>query len=198
MKLITFPVTIGLCVAAADLVHAFMRTEWAEGIRVIRIYSVIGFFESVGTTVGWIFFSLGRTKREFAWMAVQLGATIAAVLVGLRFGIVGVAAAYLVRTLVLLIPSFVVAFRLIELRVGVLLRWLAPTAAAAGIMGLAVWSLRAVLMVHFALPAWAMLIAEVAWGVAVYAACIWTIGSEVWAEALGLLRGFLRGRGGAC
>ena len=192
LSLITFPITAGLCVTVSELIHAIARPEWSGAIMIIRIFCVIGFIESIGTTAGWIFFSRGRTGRQFAWMFVVLAATIAAVAIGLPYGIEGVAVAYLVRTVLLVIPELAIAFRLVGLRVRTLLNWLAPTAIATGIMALAVLSLGAVLSVYFTLSAWAMLIAKVACGVLVYVACIWAGASELWDEVFELLRGFLQ------
>jgi len=193
LSLITFPVTAGLCVTAGEFVGAVAKPEWqlAGTVTVIRLFCLAGLVESVATTVGWIFFVRGRTDWQFAWNFVPLAATVAAVIIGVRYGVKGVAAAYLVRTTLLAVPAFGVSFRLIGLRLGSLFRALSATALATAVMAAAVLAVRAALIAHAALPAWSLLVIEAGVGVAVYLGLLWLTKPAVWREAIDLLRGFL-------
>ena len=194
LSLITFPVTLGLCVTAAEFVLAVGKAKWAGAIPIIRILCVASFVESVAMTARWIFFARGRTDREFAWTFVPVIVTVVAVALGLRHGVKGVAVAYLIRTLLLVVPTFLVAFRLIELRLWPVLRALVPTAVSAVIMAGAVLGLRGLLITHFDLTVWPLLFAEVACGVVVYVGCLWMGRAEVFREVMDLGKDFLQKR----
>ena len=190
LSLVTFPITLGLCVTARELVLVIGREQWAGAIPLVRILCAAAAVESVTMTVIWIFFVTGRTRREFGWTCVSAALTAAAVLTGVRYGVEGVAWAYLARTVALTVPTFLVAFRLIELRLWGLARALAPTALAAGVMVAAVWGLRGLLLAHTGVSLWGLLSAEVGCGVVVYAGCLWLGKAAVCKEAWAIVSNF--------
>ena len=194
LSLVTFPLTVGLCVTASEFVLTVMGPKWADAINVIRVLALVGLVESVTTSVAWIFFARGRTDLEFAWSWIPLVFTVAAVAIGLRYGIEGVAVAYLIRTLLLGPPAFFIAFRLIGLRIGALFRHLAGTALATAIMAGIVLGLREATVRTMSLPAWSMLLLEVGVGAAVYVGLLWVGKAAAFTEALQLLRGMLERR----
>ena len=188
LSLVTFPITLGLCVTARELVLAIGREKWAGAIPIIRILCVAAAVESVTMTVIWIFFATGRTKREFGWTCVTVVFTVAAVLGGVKYGAEGVAWAYLARTVALTVPTFLVAFRLIELRIWEFLHALAQTAAATCVMAGVVLGLRHALVAYAGFSTWGLLLAQVGCGVVVYPVCLWLMRSAALAEGVEMAR----------
>ena len=116
-SLITFPVMAGLGVVADPLIRAVLGKQWIETIRIFQILSVVGLLQSVQTTVGIIYQAKGRTDWMFRWSLLTLAVNVTAFLIGVRFGVTGVAAAYAAAGwLILAVPCFLVPFKLIGLR----------------------------------------------------------------------------------
>jgi len=193
LSLVMFPVTAGMAVVAAEFVYAALTAKWKGAIPAIRLLCAAGLIESVVMSAQWIFFARGRTGREFAWAVGVLLLTAVAVVAGLEYGVAGVAAAYLVRTALLALPTLVLALRLLHLPVVKLLRAVAPTAAATGFMVGGVLAARAAL-VSAGVGAWTLLLTEIAVGAAIYAGMLGAIGGEGLEEALRLSGRLLRPR----
>ena len=135
--LITFPVMAGLGVVADPLIRAILGSKWIPTIPIFEVLSVVGLLQSVQTTVGIIYQAKGRTDWMFRWSLFTLGSCVLAFVVGVHYGILGVAVAYaLANWLLLAVPGFVIPFRLIGLRfttfASALLPQLLVTAGMAG------------------------------------------------------------------
>ncbi|MBV8552209.1 MAG: MOP flippase family protein [Acidobacteriaceae bacterium] len=116
IALITFPVMAGLGVVADPLIRAVLGPKWIGAILIFQILAPVGFLQSI--PVGQIYVAKGRTDWLFRWALVNTTLFVVAFLIGVRFGTVGVASAYCIVYLgLLMVPSFVVPFRLIGLKI---------------------------------------------------------------------------------
>jgi PST family polysaccharide transporter len=168
--LITFPVTLGLLVAAEPLILTLYGPKWSDVVPILQILCAAALLQSVSTTVGWIYQSQGRTDWMFRWGLVAGTVTIVSFAVGVQWGVHGVATAYLIRTIVLVPLSFAIAGRLIGLRLVDVGRLTARTLVAAGCMAATVWLASRAL--PSGMPAWLLLTVEIAVGIASYAAFV--------------------------
>jgi O-antigen/teichoic acid export membrane protein len=117
IALLTFPVMAGLGVVADPLIRAVLGPKWIGAIPIFQILVPVGLVQSVQTTVGIVYQAKGRTDLLFRWGLLVLVAVTSAFLVGVRFGAVGVAAAYaIVYVIFLIYPGFALCFRLIGIR----------------------------------------------------------------------------------
>lgn len=117
IALITFPMMLGLMAVREPFVLTFFGSQWAPVILLIMLLAPVGLIQSISTTVGAIYKAKGRTDWMLRW---GIGAGIIvmiAFVVGLQWGIAGVAAAYAVVAIILSYPSLAIPFRLINLRV---------------------------------------------------------------------------------
>lgn len=145
ISLVTFPLTLGLLVVSQSFVLALFGDKWAEMIPILQVFCLLGLIQSIGTTVGWIYQSQGRTDIMFRWGLVSGSIFIISFVVGLRWGALGVAVAYTVANFLLWYPSLLIPARLIDLHVVTMLRRLAPTFCGAATMAFAVWVLGLIL-----------------------------------------------------
>ena len=145
ISLVTFPLTLGLLVVSQSFVLALFGDKWAEMIPILQVFCLLGLIQSIGTTVGWIYQSQGRTDIMFRWGLVSGSIFIISFIVGLRWGALGVAVAYTVANFLLWYPSLLIPARLIDLHVVTMLRRLAPTFCGAATMAFAVWVLGLIL-----------------------------------------------------
>jgi len=159
ISLITFPLTLGLVVLSGPFVLALFGDKWAEMIPILQVFGLLGAIQSIGTTVGWIYQSQGRTDVMFRWGLISGSIFIVSFVVGLRWGVLGVAVAYTVANFLLWYPSWEIPARLIKLDFITMVRRLAPTFYASVTMVFAVGALGLVLpnnwspMIHLVLQA---------------------------------------------
>jgi O-antigen/teichoic acid export membrane protein len=136
--LLSAPLTLGLFVLREPFVLAVMGERWHKVADLLFWLAPVSLVHSVGTTAGWLYLSTGRTDVLLKVGMFYGVALTSAVIVGLQWGVEGVAAAYCVAALVLIWPSLAIPFRLVGLGLAGFLRRLVPTFLAALLMALCV------------------------------------------------------------
>lgn len=171
--LLTFPMMAGLGVTADPLIRAVLGTKWLGAIVPFEFLSVVGLIQSVQTMTGIIYQAKGRTDWMFRWSLVVLASTVTAFLIGVHFGITGVAAGYaIVYVTLLAIPGFLIPFRLIGLSIGEFGSALLPQLAIAAGMAAACLGWESLLTGMGQDNAWLRLISTVAVGAITYIAAL--------------------------
>jgi len=143
---LTFPIMLGLWGVTRPFVLVIFGAQWEPLIALLLIFAPLGMVQSIGTTVGIIYQAKGRTDLLLRWGAAAGVFILAALCLGLQWGIVGVAAAYATASLLLTYANFSIPFKLIGLPVGALLKVLWPPFASSAIM------LVSVVLVQWCLP----------------------------------------------
>jgi O-antigen/teichoic acid export membrane protein len=115
ISVITFPLMSGLCVLAEPFILTLFGQQWRPVITLVMILSVLGIAQSIATTVGIIYQVKGRTDWMFRWGIATGFLAIIAFVIGLHWGIIGVATAYMIFIVVVTYPGFAIPFRLIQL-----------------------------------------------------------------------------------
>jgi len=113
------------------------------------ILSPVGAMQSVISTVGNIYQAKGKTDWMFKWSLFASSLTILGFLIGLNWGVVGVATSYLITNLIMLYPVFAIPFSLIELPV---IRFFKPffsTILSVAVMGVVVYVLSNIMGNYF-------------------------------------------------
>jgi PST family polysaccharide transporter len=133
---ITAPMMFGLIAVAEPFVLVVFGAKWAPMVELLQILSLVGFVQSVGTLVGNLFLSMGRSDLMLRVGGVTGVLGVTAMLLGLRHGVTGVASYYAVVSCLVFLPQQHLALRLVGLSVTDLLPkvW-GPTAAAAVMSG---------------------------------------------------------------
>jgi len=117
VALITFPMMLGLMALSEPFVLTFFGPQWVPVTLLLMILAPVGLIQSVGTTVGAIYQAKGRTDWMLRWGIGAGLLVMLAFVIGLRWGIVGVAIAYALVSVILTYPNFAIPFRLINLPV---------------------------------------------------------------------------------
>ncbi|MFN2472198.1 MAG: lipopolysaccharide biosynthesis protein [Gaiellaceae bacterium] len=115
MAAICVPATLGLVVFAPELVSVVFGDRWERAVPVIRVLAIVGLLQCLTTLNAQILVAMGRTRALLRFSAVTFGVSMVGFVVGLPWGIVGVASGYLVANLVL-VPLY---FRLTAMHVGI-------------------------------------------------------------------------------
>jgi len=105
------PLVVVLAVMAREVIDVVLGEQWLAAARIFQLLAVAGFVQLVSTTTGWIYTSTGRGRPYAGWAAISGVVTVAGFLVGVRWGVDGVAASYALTQLVLLVPGFAFACR---------------------------------------------------------------------------------------
>jgi PST family polysaccharide transporter len=115
IALITFPMMFGLWAVVEPFILTLFGPPWKPVISLLMILAPVGLIQSIGTTVGGIYQARGRTDWMFRWGVAAGVIYLLAFIIGLRWGIVGVAVAYAITSLMLTYPNFAIPFTLIDL-----------------------------------------------------------------------------------
>jgi O-antigen/teichoic acid export membrane protein len=145
IAVVTFPMMAGVMAVAEPFVRAVLGEKWHPVASLLIILAPVGLMQSVVTTVGNIYYAKGRADWLFRWGLIATTVSVGSFLVGLPWGIRGVAVAYLIVNLLLVYPAFALPFRLIDLKMNDFLRPLWP------ILGFSMTMLAAVRILGFLL-----------------------------------------------
>lgn len=88
------PLVAVLAVLSEPVVLTVLGPEWAESASVFRWLAVAGFVQTISFTTGWLFASSGRAWAWARWGLVSRTIDVIAFVIGLQWGITGVAIAY--------------------------------------------------------------------------------------------------------
>ena len=140
---ITAPLMFGFFVLREPFIAVALDARWQPVADVLIWLVPVGLLQSIGATVGGLYYATGRTDVMFKW-GIGAGLFIIPILaIGLNWGITGVAAAYAVASLIIFYPGLAIPYRLVGLKVGDVLLRLVPTVATAAIMALVIAALAA-------------------------------------------------------
>jgi O-antigen/teichoic acid export membrane protein len=171
--LISIPSLVGLAIVAPDFVEVVLGPRWSDATPVIQILAVVGLIQSLQTLSGEVLLALGRANWLFRFTIVWFVGSVSSFVVGLEWGIVGVAAAFTVATVVIEPLRTYLAARALGISPWRLPHALAGVAQAAAVMGIGVLVARSLLIEAGVNPLGRLLIL-VAFGLGLYAAgCLW-------------------------
>ncbi len=136
IAIITFPMMVGMLGVSNHFVIAVFGEKWRVVGILLMIFSPIGLLQSIEATTGSIYQAQGRTDWMFRWGIFTGILAVIAFIIGLKWGITGVATSYLVVTLLWTYPGFMIPFKLIDLKVVELIRctW-RPFVCSLGMLG---------------------------------------------------------------
>lgn len=128
VALVTLPIMMGLGVTASTFVRVFLGSRWAPVATLLTVFAPLGAMQSIHATVGVLYTTQARTDLMFRWTVFCSICYVLSFILGLHWGIMGVATCYAIVWTLLMVPSFLIPFRLVELSVWTFLKTLWPTA----------------------------------------------------------------------
>ena len=139
IAMITFPMMAGLYMVADDFVMIVFGEKWMPMSDVLQILCWVGLMQSVSTTVGTVYLSTGNTRVAFYVTLFATPLYLVSFLIGVQWGITGVAFAYVLSMAVVTVVNFRIGFRIIGADLGKLFGTLLPSLLSSMIMMAAVW-----------------------------------------------------------
>jgi PST family polysaccharide transporter len=133
---VTFPLMTAFAVMSRPAVAVLLGSKWAGVAPLIMVLAPVGLVQSVSSSAGVLFQSVGRTDVQFRWALATSPIFIGAFILGVRWGVMGVAVGYAVVSLVLWLPGMWLALRQAGMTVGNYLGALSRAGANSVVMGI--------------------------------------------------------------
>lgn len=145
VALICFPVTVGLAVTAPVLVPVAFGEQWVPAVRVVQLLALAGPFISITSLDNTLYEGVGKPEYGLRLAVAELSLYIPAFVIGVQFGIEGVAAGLLISGYGIIPLLVAVRARVLGTSVTAQLRPFARLLAATGAMALAASGARSLL-----------------------------------------------------
>jgi PST family polysaccharide transporter len=181
-----------VALAALDpdlMVGGLLGPQWTEAVPIFRVLAISAAAKLTRPATGWVFQSLGQTDRQLRWGIGETVVFVTAFVIGIRWGILGVATAGAIAAIALIIPRVLYCYRMAPLDTGDLLAAMWRPWVAAGAAAL-IWTLIGPLPPLFARNILQLAASLVVFG-AIYAA-IWVALPGGWALVLEAARASIR------
>jgi PST family polysaccharide transporter len=128
---LTAPLMAGLFALREPFVHVMLGERWQASVALLGWLAPVGFIQSLVSSTGTVLMARGSTDLMLRLGLVGAALQVGAVVLGARWGIEGVAAAYLAANVLNAAPALYFSARLIGIGFGALVRAIAPAMAAA-------------------------------------------------------------------
>lgn len=135
---LTFPLMFGLFVLAGPFVLFLLGQQWEGVVPILRILSILGAIQSIGTLQGSVFLSQGATALQFKLGLFSKVFMLTAIVIALQWGVIGVAAAYTVSSAMMALPELYFMGSIIQLKVWSIIATLTPTFVSSASMAVCV------------------------------------------------------------
>ncbi len=122
---LTIPITLYCILEGEFLIRLILGPKWLGAVPIFRILAVAGFMQAVQGMAGLVMLSLGYSVRVLAWGAVNACINVTAFVIGLPFGITGVATCYAVANGIILFPTLFVCYHGSPITVALMMKTLA-------------------------------------------------------------------------
>jgi PST family polysaccharide transporter len=133
-SLLAFPIFIGIAVLAPELVPAFFGEKWGPSIPVMQVLALIGILQSVLFFNGSVIRASGKPSWELGIMLLNTVCNVIGFLLVVRWGIVAVAASFVIVSYLVAPISYIAVRRLIQVDFRTYLWQFGPPLSASLIM----------------------------------------------------------------
>jgi PST family polysaccharide transporter len=182
IALVTFPMMLGVFACAENFVACVFGPQWGEMIPILRILALVGMLNSIASLYYEIYLSQGRMDLYLRVSLPAQAFQILGIVVGLKWGIVGVSVGYAATTLLITPITCHFAGGLIGMTAVDFFKNLSSLFACAVVMALGVALLGAVFTAGGS--PWPKLALQVLCGAALYAGQLQVFSVAGWVEFL--------------
>ncbi len=113
----SMPIVTFLFVAADKTILTILGEQWMDVVPIFQLLAPSAFIWTTYVATGWVYVSLGQTHRQFLLAVVTAPITVLGFFIGVRWGALGVAAAYSITVCILRYPTIVYCFKSTPLKV---------------------------------------------------------------------------------
>ncbi len=180
MSFLVFPAMLGLALVAREAVVSIYGPKWDEAGKILQILCWVGIFQPFDSLTGTLFVARGFTGWFFWCGLVSSIITVAGFVIGLHWGLLGIAWSYLTSQMLLAFIGLPIQYRKLEVSLRRLLGGIAIPALAAAGMGAIVLITRTALYKTGLTPPIAVLTVCVSVGSLTYASLLFLLRKLFW------------------
>ncbi len=136
----SFPLMAGMFVVAPLFIPVVYGAKWLPTVPVLQILCMIGALKSLGNPIGSLLMAKGRADISFYWFILAAFIMFTANIIGIKWGVVGVAWSVFIATLILWPGDFYLRWFLVRMRVIEYFDSFKIPAIASGLMIIFLWS----------------------------------------------------------
>jgi O-antigen/teichoic acid export membrane protein len=188
---IAFPTFLGMAVLAPELVTLLFGEQWMPSVPVMRVLAFMGIMQSVSYFKGSVFMAMGKPSWRLWISMLNAFLNIIGFSIAVHWGIIAVAAAYVIRGYMVFPISQSLVSRLIQTPLLTYLKQFIPALISSLVMTIAI------LVAKFFLIAWlnpfALLVVCTLLGAIVYVASIRVLSPELFQQLFNLVQLALSG-----
>ena len=188
LSIIVLPLFVGLAIVAPELVRVVLGQKWTLAIVTLQILCIMATVRSISITAEPVLRSKGRPDIELKLNLVRVALLVPSLLIGVRFGTVGVALGLSIVATITWLPLQIFANRLIGLRVRDYLAALRHAAFGSMVMALTLLAFRYAAANLLTLPDVWLLISSVLLGAVTYFITLRMTRTEALGEMIELVR----------
>ncbi len=109
---ITMPLVAMLAALSDEVILIVLGSQWIGASPIFKVLAFAAIVQPVVGTVGWVYVSLGQTRRMMYWSFIAVPLIVLSFAIGLQWGALGVAIAYTICILAVnTVPCLAFAFR---------------------------------------------------------------------------------------
>lgn len=140
LSFVSAPAFAALAASGQDIVVVVLGEKWSPAGPLLCMFAIRGIAHTIERTSGWLHVAAGRPDRWMRWGIVAAMVQLAALAVGMPFGLQGVALTYAVAMFALAIPALAYAGRPLGISAADVLRVVGPqTVSALAAFGISYW-----------------------------------------------------------
>lgn len=121
---ISMPLICFLFSAADALVELLLGQQWLEAAPIFQLLAPAAFVGTINVSLGWAFISLGRVDKQLKQGIVASIVTVTGFVIGVQWGVMGVAAAYSITQPLVMLFSLIYCYQGTPLSLQHFLQWI--------------------------------------------------------------------------
>lgn len=129
------PIIMYVSIYAHPIIYISLGSQWMHAVPLLRLLAISVFVSPIVTMLGLIMLSSGQTRRYFVWGLFTSLSTIIAFVVGIKWGVTGIAASWSISTATNVVFSLFFAFKGSPVDMGLTLKTIYRPAIASIGMG---------------------------------------------------------------
>jgi PST family polysaccharide transporter len=137
----TAPLMAGIFVLRAPFILYCFGSQWGQVSNILIWLAPVGFLQSIVSTTGTVFMARGRTDVLLKLGTLGTVLQVSAFIIGVRWGVIGVAICYFISNVLNAFPALIVTMRQLNSSITVLGKNLMASILNAGLMACGVYGL---------------------------------------------------------
>lgn len=105
------PLVMFLCVSADKVILLLLGKEWLNAIPIFQFLIPAAFIGTFNLATGWVYQSLNRNDRQLRWGIFSSVLNVIIFAVAIKWGALGIAAAYGFSRIIIVIPAIVYCYK---------------------------------------------------------------------------------------